>query len=417
MIHAASLPLFLSGTLSLLVAAFYGYLAHRLKNHHLDRPVYGFFALLSLVNFLMNLSFGILLAGFREPAILSLANRVTVACSTMIPIMAGHLLLDYAQKKPPYLLGVFYTSSGILALLSFIPWEGFLGTQIIPKSSWYSGLAMGPLGLVWAANLLASTLAVGALVFRVHITSPSGERSLRRTLKMLLFSVILWGCLGLTDMLTSLRVVDLPPLSWSGYQLFTLCFAFILVLEVEKVFLSNIRLSREVSKDHLTGVGSRSYFEIRIRELFGALERKKQPVYLGILDIDNFKRINDNYGHPVGDQALMVLAATVKASLRPTDLVARMGGDEFVILLEGIGSEEDFSTVTGRIMAGIRGIKLTTAYGEIQYTCSLGFTRFTKEILSLPDPRKAALETADLALYESKNAGKNQVFLKPWIPA
>jgi diguanylate cyclase (GGDEF)-like protein len=140
------------------------------------------------------------------------------------------------------------------------------------------------------------------------------------------------------------------------------------------------------------------------RELSRA-QRFGLPLSLAILDIDRFKSINDTWGHPVGDRILVAVARSILQSVRSYDCIARIGGEEFTILLPGADLTNG-KRVIERVCADIRANAHVVARGEtVTVTCSAGLT-------VLKGPSETAedfMQRADRALYMAKNAGRNQI--------
>ena len=161
------------------------------------------------------------------------------------------------------------------------------------------------------------------------------------------------------------------------------------------------RLSNEVSTDQLTQVANR-------RGLLQAFDTERARVErggalaVGLLDIDNFKRLNDELGHAAGDVALRSLADVVSKTLRPTDLVARYGGEEFVVLLPETPVAEGQQILT-RLQRSLSGGLFMHENKQVFVTFSAGVTDYRSG-----EAIEAALERADQALYEAKRTGKNR---------
>jgi diguanylate cyclase len=174
------------------------------------------------------------------------------------------------------------------------------------------------------------------------------------------------------------------------------------------------RLSSEVSTDQLTQIANRrgllQAFDIecaRLQRAEGDVPDEDKPAGLsiGLLDIDNFKRLNDELGHSAGDEALKALAATVSKTLRPTDMVARYGGEEFVVLLPDTPVDEGQQILT-RLQRSLTGGLFMHENKQIFVTFSAGVTAYC------PGERiEDALERADMALYQAKRAGKNRTLI------
>lgn len=162
------------------------------------------------------------------------------------------------------------------------------------------------------------------------------------------------------------------------------------------------RLSEEVSTDLLTQVSNRRGLMQAFEAERSRIERTGSILCVGLLDIDNFKRLNDELGHSVGDEALRSLAAVVSRTLRPTDLTARYGGEEFVVLLPDTPVEEGQLILT-RLQRSLSGGLFMHEQKQIFVTFSAGVTTYR------PGERlEDALERADQALYEAKRTGKNK---------
>ncbi|MGF1743021.1 GGDEF domain-containing protein [Vibrio profundum] len=173
-------------------------------------------------------------------------------------------------------------------------------------------------------------------------------------------------------------------------------------LELE---IANKQLHQLSETDFLTKLPNRLAFDRRLNESIAMAERSKQPLTLLMLDIDNFKKYNDKFGHDTGDIVLQKIADTIDSSLlRKTDLTARYGGEEFVILLPETGVESGFS-IAEKIRMNIES--LSVQYGKPSVinnlTVSIGVASLKCDALNATD----LLKLADKALYLAKNAGKN----------
>lgn len=162
------------------------------------------------------------------------------------------------------------------------------------------------------------------------------------------------------------------------------------------------RLSDEVATDALTQIANRRGLTMAFETERARLEREGGQLAVGLLDIDNFKRLNDSLGHAAGDQALIALADHVRKSLRPVDVVARFGGEEFVVLLPGTPVEEGQQTLT-RLQRLLSASLFMHEDKEVFITFSAGVTAYRAG-----EALQEALERADEALYEAKRTGKNR---------
>ncbi|MGM9490585.1 diguanylate cyclase [Ideonella sp. YS5] len=172
--------------------------------------------------------------------------------------------------------------------------------------------------------------------------------------------------------------------------------------QVRSLELELRRLSDEVGTDALTQVANRRGLMQAFEAERSRLERDGGPLAVGLLDIDNFKRLNDSLGHAAGDQALVALAQHVRRSLRPVDVVARFGGEEFVVLLPGTPVDEAQKVLT-RLQRDLSASLFMHDGKEVFVTFSAGVTPYR-----MGEKIESALERADEALYEAKRTGKNR---------
>lgn len=168
------------------------------------------------------------------------------------------------------------------------------------------------------------------------------------------------------------------------------------------------RLSNEVSTDPLTQVANRrgltSAFETECARLErSATDGHAPPLSIGLIDIDNFKRLNDQHGHARGDEALQFLATEVTQALRPGDTLARYGGEEFVVLLPQTEIDEAERALTRLQRHLSASLFMTDGDAKVFVTFSAGVTTYR-----LGERLEQSLERADEALYEAKRTGKNR---------
>ncbi|QHW32070.1 diguanylate cyclase [Paenibacillus rhizovicinus] len=161
----------------------------------------------------------------------------------------------------------------------------------------------------------------------------------------------------------------------------------------------NHQLETLASTDPLTGLRNRRFFQERLLASLASYRESGEPFSLLIFDIDHFKRINDTYGHPVGDLILTDLARLLQSLSRETDIVARFGGEEFVAILPQADLEEAV-----RMAERYCSAAAAAAWGEYRITISIGAATVTAE-----DTGETIVHRADLALYASKNGGRNRV--------
>lgn len=163
------------------------------------------------------------------------------------------------------------------------------------------------------------------------------------------------------------------------------------------------QLSEKVQEDQLTGTLNRRGLDEAFAREAARADRQTSPLCLAILDIDDFKKINDTHGHQTGDDALRYLAHMVDETVRPTDIVARFGGEEFVILLPETGIDEAVAVIT-RLQRNLTKKFFLHNNERLLMTFSAGVAQRMPE-----ETQDAVLERADKALYVVKQTGKNRV--------
>jgi diguanylate cyclase len=185
--------------------------------------------------------------------------------------------------------------------------------------------------------------------------------------------------------------------------------------KIEKLSLQVSVLNRELEsakseseRDSLTGICNRRAFDRHLADLIARNAVQDRPFALMMIDIDNFKRINDAYGHLAGDRVLVTLANKFRQSVRGQDLLARYGGEEFVILLQGASLRNAIkkSRQICELIASTRYLlEGMPSWEALTFTVSIGVSAWCRG-----DTSAALLDRADKALYAAKDAGKNRAF-------
>jgi len=165
-------------------------------------------------------------------------------------------------------------------------------------------------------------------------------------------------------------------------------------------------------QDYLTGLANRRYFEEQFNLELERAIRLEHPSTILLLDIDDFKEINDKFGHLEGDKALAILASTLKMIVREVDLPVRFGGEEFLVLLPETSIEQG-KIVAEKIRKKISEINIASRKGSITFTVSVGMAGTEQDDYfsgtSLKSVGDELLKRADESLYQAKNKGKNRV--------
>ena len=162
-------------------------------------------------------------------------------------------------------------------------------------------------------------------------------------------------------------------------------------------------MCRLARTDSLTGLWNRGYFmELANREMLRNI-RSSETCSLLLVDVDYFKKVNDNYGHDVGDKVLVKLAEILTGSVREIDVVARIGGEEFVVLLPQTCRDDAF-IVAERISDNVRKTVIEAGHDRLSITVSMGLSGFSEE-----DDLDRIMKHADIALYAAKANGRDRV--------
>ncbi|ATJ81242.1 diguanylate cyclase [Halomonas beimenensis] len=174
--------------------------------------------------------------------------------------------------------------------------------------------------------------------------------------------------------------------------------------EIDQVRQELDRMADKASRDYLTGLPNRSYLDQHVEELIQAHDTRDEPFSLAVVDIDHFKQVNDTHGHDTGDTVLQWLGARISESLRDGDLVARTGGEEFVIVMRRAHAPEARKVVE-RVREHIKSEAVMLEDGhELPITFSSGLSEHTKG-----EPFSRLFKRADKALYAAKHAGRDRV--------
>lgn len=166
-------------------------------------------------------------------------------------------------------------------------------------------------------------------------------------------------------------------------------------------------LGRMAHEDALTGLNNRRHAEIALPLLFERARQEEHPIALGLVDVDHFKQVNDALGHGVGDQVLQQVAQLLRRQLRSADLLARVGGEEFMLVFVGVAPAQA-QDICERLRAAIAAHGWGDLAPTLAVTASIGLAAGLP-----PDQPRQLVEMADLALYAAKRGGRNRVEFRP----
>lgn len=171
---------------------------------------------------------------------------------------------------------------------------------------------------------------------------------------------------------------------------------------------ANSKLHTLSTRDALTSLYNRYYFNEHFTTEFKRAQRENTPISLIMIDIDHFKKINDNYGHPAGDQCLIAMARCLELSVgREQDIVCRLGGEEFVVILPST-DEEGALQVAQNIRSNVENLTIAWQQHRLSFTVSLGVSTETPKVGD-EKHQDFMINQADTSLYRSKKLGRNRV--------
>ena len=169
-------------------------------------------------------------------------------------------------------------------------------------------------------------------------------------------------------------------------------------------------LGEHANNDGLTGLANRRHFDEQLAKEFKRASRQGQPMTLAMIDIDEFKKFNDHFGHPAGDECIRNVSSALLSSLRrPADFVARYGGEEFALILPETDTD-GAEAIMAMLLANVEQLQIKHAPGTTHesVTISIGYSVFIPGHDATPKVSKdTLLETADQALYAAKKNGRN----------
>lgn len=176
-----------------------------------------------------------------------------------------------------------------------------------------------------------------------------------------------------------------------------------IIIDITERKAAEEKIAQLARTDGLTGLANRTTFVERLHQAFAAAHRGAAPFAILYIDLDHFKDVNDTLGHPVGDDLLREVSQRLKAATRDSDFVARLGGDEFAILQADLGELAHAGTLAEKITRSLAAVYQIQG-NTINISASIGISPYTNSCAN-PD---AMLAQADLALYRSKDEGRNQ---------
>jgi diguanylate cyclase (GGDEF)-like protein len=256
-------------------------------------------------------------------------------------------------------------------------------------------------------NVLNAAVGVVVIILGLRVTSRLTLSTHRRALWISFGAVALIVVSNLARVWANFsRISTFKDVGGAVAELVAVCsvgLAVLLLDRAEKEEVSPLR--REANLDELTGLGNRAFFHRAAKRRMELYERNGLPLACAVLDVDDFKFYNDNYGHEGGDAVLRCLARVLDDCTRADDLVARYGGDEYVMLLGG--SVEDAVNVAERVREKVEFECVPQEEASLggSLTVSVGIASLGEDTATL----QQLIRAADGELYRAKSAGKNRV--------
>jgi diguanylate cyclase (GGDEF)-like protein len=389
------------------------YASHRLQFGYFYGFFFGFMIALGAYNLL-------LYTGTRERSYLyyALALLSVLFCNVAYTGHGAGWLWPQSTGFQRYVIlvsMVVYNAFGLLFASRFL-----MLAQYLPRTQrvvcWSMGLSLGGMLL---ALLLGSQLLAGLLAFVSMSSFTAGMFVLglvsvwrqRPSARYFLFATF-FGMLGVG--LTALSVwgkIPLNMLTFHAAEIGLLVEATLLALALAHWMRQHREaryLAEQVARqDALTQLNNRRAFQEAAQPLVDTATRHDRPLSLAVMDIDHFKSINDRYGHKTGDEALVAVANMLKRMSRSSDVVARWGGEEFVLLLPETGLQQAVNHAE-RLRRAVSELRIPAGDGVLSMTASFGIAARSAE-MSLEE----LIHEADMQLYQAKQSGRDRVCSTP----
>lgn len=329
-----------------------------------------------------------LLGGKPGWSVMSLVNHTLTLCAPVAYVLGAMRFFNRPTPvwRPLLILALAYSAAQVLVQSTL----GLEARQAMLAAACTLLFLCMTITLLWGTRSFARNMAVEMVVFAILIAGICGLNAMK-------FMLILKGGLQALDMNSRFQMVFYIYMSFLGT-----------VIPPGAVWLALRRLTDELgsmaAQDPLTKLLNRRGLLDGLEAHFAA--RKAAPVHLLIVDIDHFKRINDNYGHQFGDNMLCRVAEAIQQSTRRSDLKCRLGGEEFLVLCPGLKGDEVLQ-LAERIRAAIAEIAIpgVSLHGSVTCTATIGVSNpfITSQAFDI------TLQQADAALYRGKSAGRNRV--------
>ncbi len=335
-------------------------------------------------------------------------TRVCYAGGALVAYYSYHLSSRLIERESHVLHMVFLIYVSAAIVLIFFP-GGHLFTETLNPEKYHSSLIKGPI----FPGFLLSILIMDSILLVRFIRGLRGNRNIH-LISPLIFGFAFWlaeaifnGILGAILSLIEVQLIVGPIVMMICLALYSARYTAMKNKELASTKDENRQIVQQLIYDQLSGLYSRQYFLEFMEQRLS--HHKRNPVWdcLIFLDMDNFKSVNDELGHQKGDELIALMGDILNEHSRASDICARYGGDEFLLLLENCGIEDaksfvvkiqkDFEKKICPLMEDWGGcVELSLSIGIIDSS------RWTDRV-------RDTIERADLAMYSSKKTGKNRV--------
>ncbi len=305
-------------------------------------------------------------------------TQVITNHEALIAIMIGYAVFAMSSRY------LDFQSSGIR-------WKLILETQgmiaFITAVLWHTGFVHSPLLNLYLLVIIACALALGKIMTMIELIIIAAC--------YIYMAYVSYPADGIAPQTLTMLMAKFSPF---------LLVAYVTSMLASDINSANRQIARLSQTDELTGLLNMRAFNLILEKETIRATRHRQAFTIVMIDVDNLKTVNDQYGHQAGSRLLKVIAGSMLDCVRTSDVLARYGGDEFVILMTQT-STEHARMVAERIRAAIHNTSFDTHGNRVATTVSIGIASFPDSVATA----SAVFEKADVALYKSKHEGRNRI--------
>lgn len=335
------------------------------------------------------------LLGLTREFYLLLTMRIAVVSSCLVLAFVIGRWGGYSRNAWLHILPLWILATGIILIVPLRPdsLSSQLTSTVVAIMAFYLLIP----NLLTVAALSSLFLSIGFLTAAVIYADVLSADALRLALLLVMANIVGYCSLLRLEFLQRKQFALLQDERDQNRDLLK-------EIKHRKSLEAQLRMVAE--RDALTGLDSRSHFMKRAEALLQRAQLEETPFCLFMIDVDHFKRINDTWGHTCGDLILTKVAEVCGQSLRPTDVIGRFGGEEFVVGLPHTGPS-DAQAVAERLKKNVESLPFTDELSELRLSVTIGIAVAHGE----DDDLDALIARADSMLYEGKREGRNRVVI------